>query len=271
MNATCISIMNADKSGFAIRPAVLGAVTGLLAGLFFCLTASATGQLQVTRNGDAIDLSAYDVPLNQILQVLARTTGISIDIEGSMEEKVTLEVSGATLDQVLQRLLTNCNYSVVYRRETAGQSAAVEIRMLSARTQYEKNSCSAETATGQENRSGDASSQDIFRTYRREALIQALSDESSLGAKMAATPVSGKSLNRNHGIRIDFVNPDSVFNRLGMKTGDRVNNVNRRQVRSVEEIVDSLRACLKEGMATIRIERILKDGRYDPLYLKIDP
>jgi hypothetical protein len=101
----------------------LVALAGLFAGLLLVTgVAGAQGQLQVEVHDGVVTLAVEEMPLMELLEEIARQSGLVVELEEPLAEPVSLELTGVPLVEALQQVLRGRNY--VYQR--SGSSRGVE-------------------------------------------------------------------------------------------------------------------------------------------------
>ena len=69
---------------------------------------------KLTFQNNLLSISAENADLKNILTDIAKTKGVSMRFPDSMDTKITIKISESTLQDVLERLLKDFNYSIIY-------------------------------------------------------------------------------------------------------------------------------------------------------------
>ncbi len=69
---------------------------------------------KLTFQNNLLSISAENADLKNILTDIAKTKGISMRFPDSMDTKITIKISESTVQEALERLLKDFNYSIVY-------------------------------------------------------------------------------------------------------------------------------------------------------------
>jgi len=71
---------------------------------------------------DKVTLTAVNAPLSQVLEEIARQTGVDLLVIGSTDEKVTVRLSDVSVEEALRMILTGTKYIVIPIEEGKHQS-----------------------------------------------------------------------------------------------------------------------------------------------------
>ena len=199
-----------------------------------------------------IELKAEDIPLVDILKAISDRTGISMTLDESMTEPISIDFK-VPFEECFQRLLKNKNYAMIYNDRIDGQRVLAEIYVISSgsRVIYGRKSDSP----------GDSIIRDRKDWFKRE-----FGEGRALLHLVSATPSSGSS--DRAGIEITMVSGNSPFHKIGLEEGDVVVDVNGTRVKTVQEFIQALQAASKER-PNIRIDRRRSDGTTDPIYIDV--
>jgi hypothetical protein len=83
------------------------------------------GSLTLEVCDDRVTLRARDVPLTTILERLAAATGIAFTLRGTVAERLSVDVAGVGVDEVLRRLLAHQSTLLVYDKTGVPAAAFV--------------------------------------------------------------------------------------------------------------------------------------------------
>ena len=186
--------------------------------------------LSLNVNDSMIELKAENIPLVDILKAISDRTGISMILDDSMTEPISIDFK-VPIEECFQRLLKNKNYAMIYNDGIDGQRGLLEIYVISSgsKVKYGGKSGSPEDSIIRDNK-------DWFNRQFGEgrALLHLIS----------ATP-SNRSSDRA-GIEITMVPGNSPFHKIGLEEGDVVVDVNGTGVNTVQEFIQALQDAQKE-------------------------
>jgi hypothetical protein len=113
--------------------------------VLFLLHASAHASLKVEWKGDRLSVLAERAPLSQVLQEVARQTGIEFRGLDLLQENVSLNFSHLSLHESLRRLLSPANYVIIEKRSSQGAILPAQAIIIGRLTPF-----TSETAFGEE-------------------------------------------------------------------------------------------------------------------------
>lgn len=107
--------------------------------IFFCMLAAPYTHAQSpsvikVRSEGTVSVQVVNVPLNEVLAILAKNVPMDIKGDISSQELVTLEFSNLSLEEALRRIMRGYNYVLVHRDEPARPVLTVMTR--TERTPY---------------------------------------------------------------------------------------------------------------------------------------
>lgn len=70
--------------------------------------------LSVQFDNDFLTVKAEDVPLQEVLQEIARQSDLSVEGSGLLEDKITIQFDRLTLDEGLRLILRRYSFALVY-------------------------------------------------------------------------------------------------------------------------------------------------------------
>jgi hypothetical protein len=95
--------------------------------------ATAGSRLQLDFRDKLINLSADNADLQNILLKLNEKTGIFVRFPSMLQKKITLKLSGVTVEKALSTILKGLNYATVYSKTTGADKTQVsEVHIFSA-------------------------------------------------------------------------------------------------------------------------------------------
>jgi len=233
---------------------------GLLGSLFLFTTGSTPAvALNIEVHDSRIDIQTEDAPLFDALNAISKKTGISFKACLSSSEPATLETC-------LRRALSKGNYAIIYKKMANGEFAPVEIRLFG---QFQENESDNTVVAHQGAEGVSEEPTDPMRQYNRSVFIQAFSKPDELLEQISVDRVEIAQHPNGYGLQITSLDDDSVFKEIGLQTGDIVMDVNGKPVKTVGDIVRSLRASGEEGSSGIRLERLNANGDIHPIYIEL--
>ncbi len=199
-----------------------------------------------------VELKAENVPLLDILKAISDQTGISMTLDESMTEPISIDFK-ALIEECFQRLLRNKNYAMIYNDGKDGQRGLAEIYVISSGSKVKYG--------GKSGSSEDSIIRDKKDWFKRE-----FGEGRALLHLISATPSRGGS--DVEGIEITMVPGNSPFHKIGLKEGDIVVDVNGTRVNTAHEFIQALRDAPNQ-QPNMRILRIRNDGTTDPIYIDV--
>ena len=88
--------------------------------LFLASSVFAQSMLEVQWKGSYLNVVAQSVPLSQVLQEVARATGVEIQGLEGLEEQVSVSFSGLSLREGLKNLLEQVNHVILEKASPQG-------------------------------------------------------------------------------------------------------------------------------------------------------
>jgi hypothetical protein len=199
-----------------------------------------------------IELKAENIPLVDILKAISDRTGISMILDESMTEPVSIDFK-VSIEECFHRLLKTKNFAMIYNDRIDGQRGLSEIYVISLGSKVRYG--------GRSNSPEDSIIRDAKDWFKRE-----FGEGRALLHLISATPSSGSS--DSAGIEITMMPGNSPFHKIGLEEGDVVVDVNGQSVSTVQEFIQALQAALKER-PNIRIDRRRSDNTIDPIYIDV--
>lgn len=199
-----------------------------------------------------IELKAERIPLMDVLKAISDRTGISMIMDESMTDLVSIDFK-VPIEECFRELLRNRNYAMIYNGRTDGYRELSEIYVISSKNKVRYGGKSKSPEDSIIRNKGD--------WFKRE-----FGEGRTILHLVSATP-SGESSERA-GIEITMVSENSPFDKIGLEEGDVVVDVNGTPVSTVQELVQALQSAAKER-PNIRIDRRRSDGTTDPIYIDV--
>lgn len=276
-----------------------------LAFVFICRQhAFSASNSRILYNNQKLSIQASNVPLKEILNEIADKTGVYIVYYGSIDTYITLTLDNVPFEKGLKRLLKDCNFSFIYKKDISSLSEDFVLRsitIISDEGSAKKTSFGAEpdpvlsgdrdnlhgTSTPppvnpviSENKitadSGPGANEGIsfsretraeFRKIERNSVINQI-DASQVEIY---TNFKGNQYKENmKGLKINTILDDSLVSRLGIKQGDVVTNVNGTAITSSEQLAEQIQDAISglgSGMI-LRIE-VNRDDGIEPIYINM--
>jgi predicted RNase H-like nuclease (RuvC/YqgF family) len=74
-----------------------------------------------------INISAQNADLKNVLLELANKTGISVKFSNSLEKRITIKISGYSLNEALSRVLKGLNHVIIYSGSRKNRNIVSEV------------------------------------------------------------------------------------------------------------------------------------------------
>ncbi len=240
--------------------------------LMSCSPGYAAAQPEVLITGDRVIIRADAVDLQEILLAVSRKTGIQIRSPSpGVTEQISCRISEPSLADSLAKLLKNWNYILVYSENTRGPSSPEALWLVGkvSRLPHSMDVAASPGAAPPLDEHIQQVQKDLYDGLFRKDRIQAepsrqvatgdLSDSAGK-SPMHYLPVVG-------GIKIKAVSRGSSFEKIGLRPGDTVSDVNGQPVSSAQEFIDALKNSFASH-SIVRIERYRNNQAIDPIYLE---
>lgn len=151
-----------------------------------------------------IQLKAEDTPLIDVLKAISEKTGLSIKFDNTMEERISCEFKGISLESVIRQLLNKRSYALAYRTTENNRFVPSELWIVS------ENSYQSLMAP--------PLLEDNIKSYQKDWFKQALEDGGELQNMITIAPLTEK---REHpGVSAAKVSEDPSFQKLDLKKDD---------------------------------------------------
>jgi DNA-dependent RNA polymerase auxiliary subunit epsilon len=241
-----------------MKNALLSIMVGLFAalGYFSCPSVAHSSPIVMKTDGSLISIEAHNVPLIDILFEIAEHTNLLISTSSPLIESTSCSYMDIPIEDAVRRLLKDYSYAAVYEKNTTDNVILIEIRIpgenqlkaIGKRNKFEKPFNNVPT-------------DDHLRRYDRQQFQSNFKDPKQLRKQISAN-LDQQDLN---GIRLSKVSEDSIFSRLGLRSGDVVKDVNGTTVISVDDFIGMLNQELLPQM--LRINRTDQQNREMPIYI----
>jgi hypothetical protein len=199
-----------------------------------------------------VEMKAENIPLVDILKAISDRTGVSMRMDESMREPISIEFR-VPVEECFDRLLKNYNYVMSYSQGKDGRQRLSEIYVNSSGVK-DKFGVKSELTENSKTRNG----QDWFKREIGEGEV--------LSQLISATPATDSPV--RPGIEITMVHGNSPFQEIGLRKGDIIFDVNSIKVTTVEEFIQALKSASNE-LSNIRIDRRRGDGTTAPIYIDV--
>jgi len=221
----------------------------LVAGVCLFAFGIAEGKaLKLSVRDSVIDIEAHDVPLADILNAISAQTGLSLKLGTPLTETVAFDLKALALEEALKCLLVNHNYALSYRKTNDNRFLPEELRVVGVGTSERTFPVESRKAITDQVTPPDEPYQ---RKFDKTWFGQQFGRASTLSDQITARHFTEDSLDR--GILITGIAPESPLQKLGLRVGDLIQNVDGKAVRSAQELLQILSSF--EGDQPMRIER----------------
>ena len=225
----------------------------------FFPSAGQGSQIVAKSDGSLISIEAQNVPLIDILFEIAEHTDLLISTSPPLLETTSCSYKNVPIEDAVHRLLKDYSYAAVYERNVNENVILREIRIpgenqlksIGRRNRFEKPFKKAPT-------------DDHYRKYDRQQFQSNFNNSKRLRKQISAE--SNKQ--GFNGIRLSKVSENSIFSRLGLRSGDVIKDVNGSAVTSVDDFIGMLNQELFPKM--LRINRLDQQNREMPIYIHFD-
>jgi C-terminal processing protease CtpA/Prc len=204
-----------------------------------------------------IDLRAEEVPLNDVLKAIAAKTELSIESDDALTERISCEFKEISLEKVIQQLLKDRNYAMVYRETENNRFLPSELWIVSG-----SNFQRTPIPTLPEN-----PMKDYMKDYEKERFKKEFEDEEKLLNLISTGPSKGSPDGR--GITITSVSEGSVFQKIGLKEGDLIYDVNGMSITTVQDFILVLKSVSSTAQPHLRIGLRREDNSTHPIYIQL--
>jgi hypothetical protein len=155
---------------------------------FLCVPCAGTARaslLNINVRGDLIDLYAEKVPLIEVIKGICEKTGIIFRSGDPLTELVSLELTEASVEKCLRRLLTRRNYALIFEGKGDHQFVLVSLRVLGAGPVVSVEPEPSAPPPG-----------DPIKRYEKQSFVKMFEDSEKSNRQASATPVkSGPGTN----------------------------------------------------------------------------
>lgn len=220
---------------------------------------SNAASLSITVRPPLLDIHADQVPLFEILKALSHETGIAVESRDLLEDLVSLDLKGVTVEACLQRLLKQKNYALTYAK-TGKDVVPVRI-MVYGHSDLQRFEAASAAPSAEANVQPD---DHLLKNYQKSWFAGAVKDSDRLAGQIAVESIE-ESDTSGPGLRIQSVKPGSLFYLIGLRKGDQIQDVNGKTVKTARELVDLLKNFSGQTPSMIRIAR--KDT--NPIYIEL--
>lgn len=201
----------------------------LLGGLFIffhvCDGIAMASSLSLDVKNSLIDLKAEDVPLADILKAISGKTGLSIKSSDTLTERVSCEFKEISLEKVIKQLLNKRSYALGYREIGDNRFVPSEVWIVSG-SNFE--------ITIQ-----PSPPEDSIKTHQKDWFRLEFEDENRLSNQISASPSSvGPDI---PAISITGISENSPFEKIGLKEGDVIHDVNGKPISTVRDFIQILK------------------------------
>ena len=291
-------MINIRKKPYAIL--IVGCFTAICFGISGIAQAAT---LKVSVKNDKVYLQAKNVPLGNVLEAIAEKADIVLESGDPLTKPVSLDLAGVSIEDCIRRLLANNNYSLTFEKTGENQFSVTEIRVIAPGAKEKTRPREAPRKTTPvdtarrtapppppEKITQPAGREDPFRKYEKDWFKQELEDVEQLAEEITMeeeeeeeesmsqpegvtlpkdAPPSQQDPSSREGIKIKEIATASVFDKMGLKNGDVIRDVNGQAVKTKEEFIKALQKASEE-QSMIRIERTHENNMMNPIYIELN-
>ena len=96
-------------------------------------TQQSQSALSIQFDNDLLTVKAKDIPLQELLQEIARQSGLSVEGSGLLEDKITIQFDRLALDEGLRLILCRYSFALVYVQKAPEGTQPAVLRLESLR------------------------------------------------------------------------------------------------------------------------------------------
>ena len=154
------------------------------------VTAAKTASVNIEVSAPLLDIHADQVPLIDILKAISDETGVVVETKDPLEDLVSVNLKGVTVEACLQRLLNQKNYALTYTK-TGDDFIPVRIMIYggSALQRFE----AAPTAPAQQQSKLGTEAQppqnDHMKNYQKSWFTRTLEDRDKLARQIVVESI----------------------------------------------------------------------------------
>jgi len=199
-----------------------------------------------------INLKAEDVPLIDVLKAISIKTELSIKLDDTITERISCEFKGVSLEKVIQQLLKKRSYAIGYREVGDNRFVPSEVWIVSG-SNFQSLSLSP-------------SSEDAVKKYQKDWFKREFAGEDRLADLISTTP--SPVTPDGAGILITRVSEDSLFQKIGLKEGDLIHDVNGKAITTVRDFIQILKSVSTAEEPHLMISLRRSDNSTHPIYIR---
>jgi hypothetical protein len=216
-----------------------------------CQGAALGSSLSLVVKDSLVDLKAEDIPLIDVLKAISAKTELAIKSDETLTESILCDFKKTSLEEVIQQLLKNRNYVMVYRERGNKPFLLSELWIVSG-----GNSHNPLLSSLPENHA---------KSYEKEWFKREFDDEDRLLKSISTSP--SILMPGSEGILITRVAEDSPFQKLGLKEGDRIHDVNGQPIATVTDFIQALKSVSSNPQSLLMIGLRRSDNSSHPIYV----
>ncbi|WP_333664953.1 PDZ domain-containing protein [Desulfobacter postgatei] len=244
------------QRGLLLQIVICSSVIILFSLQGYNVTAAKTASVNIEVSAPLLDIHADQVPLIDILKAISDETGVVVETKDLLEDLVSVNLKGVTVESCLQRLLNKKNYALTYTK-TGDDFVPVRIMVYGGSALQRFEAAPAELPQQQPQ-------DDHMKNYQQSWFARVVEDSDKLVEQIAVEAIQESAIEMAH-LRIQSVRPDSFFYLIGLRDGDQIQNVNGKPVKTARELIDTLQNIPGETHGMIRIARANKN----PIYIEL--
>ncbi|OGP66615.1 MAG: hypothetical protein A2169_04490 [Deltaproteobacteria bacterium RBG_13_47_9] len=203
--------------------------------------------------GSLIDLKAEDIPLADVLKAVSGKAEFLIKSDDTMTERISCEFKGISLEKVIQQLLKNRNYALVYKKIGEARFLPFELWIVSGSHSQSPPLPSLAETPG--------------TSYQKAWFKREFEDEDRLLNLITTSPSMVRP--DGAGISITKLSEDSPFQKIGLKEGDIIFDVNGQPISTVQDFIQALKSVSSAPQLLLMIGIKRSDNSTDPIYINL--
>jgi type II secretory pathway component PulC len=216
-----------------------------------CYGIALASSLSLDVKNSLIDLKAEDVPLIDILKAISGKTGLLIKSGDTLTERVSCEFKEISLEKVIKQLLNKRSYAMGYREAGDNLFVPTEVWVVSG--------------SNFESTIQPSPPEDSIKSYQKDWFRQEFEDENRLLNQISANPSSvGPNI---PAILITKISENSSFQKIGLKEGDVIHDVNGKPISTVRDFIQILKTVSTAEEPNLMISLTRSDKSTNPIYV----
>ena len=234
-----------------------------LSGILICVFSVSiawASEETVKIHGNKVDINAEKVPIRELMVEISELTGLNIRTGDPLDKTITIQLKSVPIEQCFKRLLFDYDYAIIYEKP-GGIITPVEVKIFGGGP--------LNSILGQPRQATQTTDSTIDvhqKKYSNQWYERQFSDSKKLAKEISVKNVGNEP--DKQGVLVTRLTKNSAFSQIGIKKGDRIENIDGNQVNTGKKLFELLKNANK-GKTMIRIERINDKNLIDPIYIQL--